>query len=104
MIGTPNHVINIYEMQYFDLWRSQTSWTTGFRCWHLQSLCDKDASYSSKNLNFFWRNTGPVCKGATGLSPASPIANPGLGITVSFQSGNEQARRQDFAAGGAKFF
>jgi len=78
MISTLNHVINVYEIQYFDLWRLQTSWTTGFRCWHLQCLWDKDASYFSRILNFFGSNTGPACQGVPGLSPASPIVNPGL--------------------------
>jgi len=58
-----------------DLWRLQTSWTTGLRHWHLQSLCDKDASYFSRILNFFGRSTGPCLPGALGLSPASPIVN-----------------------------
>jgi len=50
MISNPNHVIDAYEIHYFDLWRLQARWTTGFRHWHLQSFCDKDASYFSRIL------------------------------------------------------
>jgi len=63
MINTPNHVINIYEIQCFNLWRLQTSWTTEFRYWHLQSLCDKDASYFSRILHFLEGIRDPACQG-----------------------------------------
>jgi len=64
MISTPNHVVNGHEIQYFDLWRLQTSWTTWFRYWHLQSLCNKDARSFSRILNFLKGIRGPACGGA----------------------------------------
>jgi len=67
----------VYEIQYFIYGKLQTSWTTGFRYWHLQSLCDKDAGYFSRIL-IFWKEYG-----ASGLSSASPIVNPGLGTTFT---------------------
>jgi len=62
MISTPNHVINVYEIQYFNLWRLQTSWKTVFRYWYLQSLCDKDASYFSRILIFLEGIRGPLAR------------------------------------------
>ena len=63
---------------------TQTSWTTGFGYWHLQSLCNKDASYISRILNFLEGIRGPTCQRAPGLGPASPIVNPGLVTGLNF--------------------
>ena len=63
VITTPNHVINVFEVCNAWFMEITDKLNNRFRCWNLQSLCDKNASYFSRILNISGRNTGPRLPG-----------------------------------------
>jgi len=68
MIITPNHVIKVYERQYFISKNYRQVEQPGLGA-GIRKACATRMQAISPEFNFFGRNTGPHLPGGPGLKP-----------------------------------